>query len=105
MYELKESERWLEDYAGRYFATFAGEIYSTVHKGEPRKKKESTLNGRKVVQLFHSDGVGEVKYVHKLVADAWIPNPLNKFRIRHKDGNLHNNEVSNLTRVTSRWDK
>ena len=39
-------------------------------------------------------------YVHKLVADAFIPNPLNKKEINHKDCDKYNNNVTNLEWVT-----
>ena len=39
-------------------------------------------------------------YVHRLVAKAFIPNPLNKSDVHHIDGNSLNNHVSNLIWVT-----
>ncbi len=36
------------------------------------------------------------KYIHRLVADTFIPNPQNKPYINHIDGNPHNNYVENL---------
>lgn len=64
-------------------------------------QKEITLsqrtreNGYKVVDLS-SNGVKKTKYVHRLVAEAFIPNPNNLPCVNHKDENKSMNVVWNL---------
>lgn len=54
----------------------------------------------KRVTLF-KDGVRFYRSVHRLVAEAFIPNPLNLPQVDHIDANGENNYVSNLQWVTA----
>lgn len=47
------------------------------------------------VALYNESGRKEVS-IHRLVAQYFIPNPKNLPWVNHKDGNKHNNDVSNL---------
>lgn len=46
--------------------------------------------------IIYKDGQPQHKSIHRLVAEAYIPNPDNKPEINHIDGNRSNNFVTNL---------
>lgn len=69
-----------------------GDVWQKVHK-------ITMDNGYQHVHL-RGKGESEMPTVHKLVADAFIPNPENKPEIHHIDGDPTNNRTSNLLRVT-----
>ena len=109
-------EEWrdIEGYEGIYQVSSKGRIKSKqreVKNGENtiKIKKESIRcvqvnkrrNGYCEISL-HKDGKEKRYKVHRLVAQAFIPNELNKSEVNHKDGNKENNCVENLEWVTSK---
>lgn len=51
------------------------------------------------------DGFEKTEQVHRLVANAFIPNPDNLATVNHIDGNKFNNHVSNLEWMTQQENK
>ena len=71
-----------------------GRVYRKPIKGH-KTKGNKTSHGYLSVTL-HKDGINEMAYVHRLVAEAFIPNPNNYGVINHIDENKQNNRVENL---------
>ena len=77
-----------------YEITRNGEVIN-LHNG---KKVKPQLNGKGYLRI--SIG-GKLVFVHRLVAEIYVPNPENKPQINHKDGNRLNNRADNLEWVTN----
>ena len=76
---------------------FNGKMYCPFHiSGKVLKPYRTGKNdGYPTVNLI-AEGVSVNKKVHRLVAEAFIPNENGYDQINHKDGNKDNNAVDNL---------
>ena len=76
----------------KYFVSNYGRIKNA--KGQIMTQATDKY-GYKMLNLYY-DGKHRTKKVHRLVAEAFIPNPNNLPCINHKDENKQNNNVDNL---------
>jgi hypothetical protein len=103
-------EKWkdIADFEG-YEVSNLGNV-----RGKDRFVKRKTglcfIKGTKLKQVFNKKGYPEVRFrkkgthtrlVHRLVANAFIPNIYNKPQVNHKDGDKLNNFKNNLEWVTN----
>ena len=92
--------RDIPGYEGLYAVTSCGKVWSY------RKKKflKPCQVGRGYLQVSLSvNGVVKQFTVHRLVAEAYIPNPDNLSEINHKDENKTNNCINNLEWCNRRY--
>ena len=72
----------------------------------PFKERILKVNPNKSVEYpqvsLWKNNIGTTFYVHRLVAETFIPNPKHLPEVNHKDGNRSNNTVENLEWVDSK---
>ena len=94
-------ETWKEvkDTDGQYLVSNFGKVLS---KGNDKNRKDKVLKTYSYSKTGHQKvdlrvkGVVLKKAVHRLVAEAFLDNPLGYTVVNHKDNNPKNNTVSNL---------
>ena len=85
--------RQVKGFEGHYSVSDDGKVYS--HKRNIIMKLKLNTYGYLTIHLKNGD-INKHPSVHRLVAEAFIPNPENKPTVNHIDGNKQNNHVSNL---------
>lgn len=75
-------------------------VVFTMKSGNTKEKKHvKGAHGYRIVGLY-KDGKATMKYVHRLVAESFIPNPSKKPQVNHLNGDVTDNRAENLEWVT-----
>ena len=102
---MKEIWKDIEGYEGRYQVSNFGNVKSLNYKHTGEEKIMQSCKdkiGYLHIKLF-MNGKPKMYKVHRLVAQAFIPNPNNYPQVNHKDENKTNNHVSNLEFCTPKY--
>lgn len=96
-------EEWKDiiGYKGLYQVSNIGRVKSLKYGKERILRGGKDRYGYLHVTLY-KDGKAKCHRVHRLVAQAFLPNPLNLLEVNHKDENKENNTVSNLEWVSAK---
>ena len=78
--------------------TYYIDKYGLVYNDNGDRLKQSMVGSGYMCVVL----TGKRCYVHRLVAQTFIPNPDNKPNVNHKDGNRLNNHVDNLEWCTQK---
>lgn len=108
------NEVWksIKGYENKYEVSNLGRVKSLkrivkadFHFGNTRTYKERILktgNVRGYQQVTLRDGNSKHKFVHRLVAEAFVDNPNNYLIINHINGNKNDNRTENLEWCTQK---
>ena len=104
----------IQGFEGRYAITEEGKVWSYPNRRNSlngawlNPYKAKSTQGRTAaryvwaVSLFDDTGKRFVRQIHRLVASAFVPNPMSKPLVNHIDGNTLNPHKDNLEWVTNK---
>lgn len=92
-----EDDVWMFTGYDGYFVSESGRVWGPGKHGQGCLMKQNPGNKHGHLEVsIRIDGKRIHKYVHRLVAEAFIPNPYNYPIVRHLNGDPEDNRVENL---------
>jgi len=97
---MKEQWKDIKDYEGHYKISNLGRVKNVKRNNNRYNKLLKLKKGTDKYKYYHislfKNGLCKEVSIHRLVAQAFIPNPDNKPEVNHIDGNKVNNKIDNL---------
>lgn len=90
----------ISGFGGHYAVSADGNVFSNFKVGIKRLRPRYSQTGYARVYLCDGNGFKDEVLIHRLVAEAFIPNPEMKEEVNHKDGDKKNNSFENLEWVS-----
>lgn len=109
---MKEVWKDIVGYEGLYQVSNLGRVKSLARKMKVTNPEREYIKEGRIVSFtylrgypvvnFHIDKKRKCFKIHRLVAIAFVPNPLGLSQVNHKDHNKTNNQETNLEWVSNR---
>lgn len=103
---MEEIWKPVKGYENEYIISSFGKLQSIPRKGTSKtlktRKTYFDKKGYEVCSIVKNKQYKSIR-IHRLVAEAFIPNPNNLPQVNHIDGNKQNNNVSNLEWCTNEY--
>ena len=98
---IPEFDRYLISQDGTVYSCVVGRGRKARNSGEPQRVIKPVQDTTGYLVVCMTDGkIKRNRSIHRLLAQAWIPNPDNLPHVNHIDGNKLNNALDNLEWVS-----